>query len=52
METEVFAADVGSFCHMADCFQVHTVMGMDNGVSGSEAEDFCAADMGTAVCRI
>ena len=31
VETAISATDVTPFCCLADCFQVHSVVGMDNG---------------------
>ena len=37
VEAAVSVIDVGSVRRMADCFQVHSPVGMDDGVSGGEA---------------
>ena len=34
VEAEISVTDVGTVCNMADCFQVHTLMGMVDGISG------------------
>ena len=46
METALAAVDVSTICNLADHLQVHSTVGMDNGVSGGKACDVRTSDLG------
>lgn len=52
VETEISSVDVGAFRNLAHYLQVYTLVGLDDGISGSEARDLCAAGVGKEVCGI
>ena len=52
VETEISVIDVGSLPDLADHFQVHTPVGMDDGVPGGETKDLPLTDLAASLCRI
>lgn len=52
VETEISSVDVGAFRNLAHYLQVHTLVGLDDGIPGGEAGHLCAASVGKEVCRI
>ena len=46
VETALSFGHVGTIRHMADRVQVSAVVGMDNGISGSETKFLCFASVG------
>ena len=52
VEAKISAVDVTPVCHLVDCFQVHSVMGMDNGISGCETKDHDSSSMAETLCWV
>ena len=52
VETEISSVDVGAFRNLAHYLQVHTLVGMDDGIPGGKAGHICTAGMGKGVCGI
>lgn len=50
VQTAVSVVDVASVCHLADYFQVHTPLGLDDGISGCETEEPVEAYLGETFC--
>lgn len=52
VQTAVSAIDVASVCDLADHFQVHSSVGMDDGVSGGKAKEPLETYLGETLCRV
>lgn len=52
VETAISADDVSAIFDLADYLQVHTAVGLDDGISGSEAEYIREIFLGKEVCWI
>ena len=51
VQTAVSVIDVAPVCHLADHFQVHSSVGMDDGFPGGEAKEPLKTHMGKTLCR-
>ena len=52
VEAAVSVIDVGPVRCVADRFQVHSPLGMDDGVPGGETQDLPLTDLAASFCRV
>lgn len=52
VEAKISSVDVSAFCDLAHYLQVHTFMGLDDGISGGKAGHICITGVGEEVCGI